>query len=217
MSTRLLACFALVLTTGCASTESNGKNADAVAAKVSVSSVQMIQDCPAQDDPMPGDSGKSASATAAPAAMKPPALDQERAAPGEAMVGDSMEPFHQPCTQSTMQLAIKSEGATSASFAIAAVRIFADDKQVATIDARAPSAWVDSGYRPWDERLDAHAEIKASYKLSVPDWYEVEKKLGGNSSIGKMFVLEVDVMVDGRRQTIRSSAFPREEPHVVVT
>jgi hypothetical protein len=31
------------------------------------------------------------------------------------------------------------------------------------------------------------------------------------------FLLEIDVSVDGKRQTVRSSAFSREPPHVMVT
>ena len=193
MKTRLLACFALVLANACASKESD------VAAKVSISSVQMISDCPDKED----------ASVAAGAAMQPPA-DQAR--------GDSLVAFEQPCTQSNVQLSLRSEESAPLSFAVRSVRLLsADGVQVATLKSRGPSVWVVDGYHPWDERLVPKTDVKASYKLSVPDWYEVDKKLGMDSSVGKMFLLEIEVSVDGKSQTLRSTPFPREEDHVIVT
>jgi hypothetical protein len=193
MTMRLFACFALTLTTACASTEGDGSKS---AAKVSISSVQMISDCPDEDPASP-----------AAAAMEPG--DAERSA-------ESAGDFEQPCTQSTMQLSLTSDA--RATVAIQAVRLLSPEGvQLATLRARTPKAWVVGGYHPWDERLAPGAEVKASYKLSVPDWDAVDGKLGSGSSVGKMFVLEVDVTIDGRPQTVRSSAFPREEDHVIVT
>jgi hypothetical protein len=198
MKTRLLACFALVLALpnawACASKESD------VAAKVSISSVQMISDCRDKED----------ASVAAGAAMQPPA--------DEAQKGDSLVAFEQPCTQSNMQLSLRSEESAPLSFTVRSVKLLsADGVQVATLQSRGPSVWVVDGYHPWDERLVPKTDVKASYKLSVPDWYEVDKKLGMDSSVGKMFLLEIEVSVDGKSQTLRSAPFPREEDHVVVT
>ena len=193
MTTRLLACFALTLTTACASKEGDGSKP---AAKVTISSVQMINDCPDKEDAAPA---------AAEAAMQTQG-DSERGSGG----------FEQPCTQSAMQLAIDSD--VEGPFVVDAVRLLgADGKPVATLQPRRPSKWVDGAYKPWDERVAKDTDLKASYKLSIPAWHEVDEKLGGGSSVGKMFLLEIDVSVNGQKQTIRSSSFPREEDHVVVT
>jgi hypothetical protein len=191
MTTRLLACFALTLTTACASKEGDGSKP---AAKVTISSVQMINDCPDEEN-------------AAPAA----AASMERSA--DVGPGDS---FEQPCTQSAMQLAVDSD--VEGPFVVDAVRLLSPEgKPLATLQPRRPSKWVDGAYKPWDERVAKDTDLKASYKLSIPEWHEVDEKLGGGSSVGKMFLLEVDVSVNGQKQTIRSSSFPREEDHVIVT
>jgi hypothetical protein len=125
--------------------------------------------------------------------------------------------FDQPCTQSTMQLSFIGQGPSPAKVEIQAVRILSPTgKILATIKARGATWWTQSSYQPWDEQLAPDSDLKASYKLSVPDWSELDKKVGGNS-YGKMFVLEVDVLVGGQKQTAHSSQFPREEPHVIVT
>src|SRR5690606_1451875 len=98
------------------------------AATVSISSVQMISDCPDRED-----------ASAAAAAMQPPA-DMERAAEG-------FGSFEQPCTQSTMQLSLRNESTAPLTFKVQAVRLLsASGVQVATLDSRRPSAWVIDGY-----------------------------------------------------------------------
>jgi hypothetical protein len=193
MTTRLLACFALTLTTACASKAGDGSKP---AAKVTISSVQMINDCPDKE---------SAAPAAEEAAMQSQA-DAERGGGG----------FEQPCTQSTVQLSIDSDA--EGPFVVDAVRLLSPDgKPLATLQPRRPSKWVDGGYKPWDERAPKDTELKASYKLSIPAWHEVDEKLGGGSSVGKVFLLELDVSVNGEKQTIRSSSFPREEDHVIAT
>jgi hypothetical protein len=186
-------------------------------AKASIASVQMNQDCP---DPAP----TVAPAAAVPASTRasdepppPPAKEMaaKRAARGSSMSGKGPR---QRCTQSTMQLAFSVGREAPARVVIERVRMLDAEgsSELATIAARRPMAWVDGTYREWDEAVPAGSEVKASYSLRVPDWTDVETKIGG-PSYGHMFVLEVELTIDGEQKTLRSPAFTRERPHVIVT
>jgi len=201
-------------------------------ARAAIASVQMIEDCPSQNDgwrPPPPPSGPAqAPATQAvptpaageamptPGSPMPPS-EGASAARGAAIAGGG-GPWVQPCTQSTMQLVFSGQGDRTSKVELEKLRLLDPNtgKSVATVKAREPAAWVDGAYQSWSETIAPRQEVKASYELSVPDWYEVEKQIGTSSS-GFMFVLELDVMVDGELQTVRSAQFPREMPHVIVT
>jgi hypothetical protein len=99
---------------------------------------------------------------------------------------------------------------------IEAVRILSAGKPVGELKTRKPMIWTDSAYQPWDQTVAPGAPTKASYKLSMPSWSEVEKAIG-ESSYGHMFTLELDIAVDGEIRTVSSPEFPREQPHVIVT
>lgn len=181
---------------------------------VAIASVQMIQDCPDPPEPSP-----AAGAPASQPEPMPPAADQERApAQGAARkAGPGGGSFAQPCDQSTVQLTIKVEGETPQTMRIAAIRLLdSNGKSVGELSSRKPTAWVDQGYAPWDQTLTPGAELKASYKLGLPDWSAVETAIGG-TSFGPMFKLEVDVEIGGELTTVQSPEFPREQPHVIVT
>jgi hypothetical protein len=199
-------------------------------ARAAIASVQMIEDCPNQNDgwrPPPVASGPAqapAAAAAAPAdepapAPMPPVASERAAravAAGSAIGGGGG--WVQPCTQSTMQLSFTGQGDRSSTVEIEKVRLLdpKTGKVVARVQAREPAAWTDGAYQSWNETIGPRQEVKASYELSVPDWYEVEKQIGTGSD-GFMFVLEVDVKVGDELQTVHSAQFPREAPHVIVT
>ena len=179
--------------------------------KISVASVQMIQDCP-DPEPAPESADVPASAERAPA--QPGATARtEPYKRGRAPVGKS---FRQPCDQSTVQLALETDGDAPVAVEIKAVRILSQGKEVGQIQTRKPTIWTDNSYQPWDQTVAPGAPTKASYKLSMPKWSEVETAIG-ESSFGHMFTLEIDIAVDGQIQTVSSPEFPREEPHVIVT
>ncbi len=202
-------------------------------AKAAIASVQMIQDCP---DPEPAAATPAAAepAAAEPAAkpsapmpVSPPAQGSRaarRAVPQGGALGDVDEARYgglvQPCTQSTVQIAFSGQGDTTETVKIQAVRLLMPDgsKTLATLDARGATIWTKDGkYVPWDGTIGPHQEVKASYKLSVPDWNTVDEAIGPKGSMGHMFLLELDIDVGTQRQTVRSPQFPREEPHVIVT
>ncbi len=228
----------LALSVGCASTDSEPNKppvkvpetppADDGAppetkpnATVAIASVQVIEDCPHQDK-----NDLPALPAGSPAAPEPPAADEDvPARPARSMTETAAGAARRgggdidSCTQSTVQLAFTGTTETPAAVRIVGTRLLRPDTnaKVGTLNVRKPKQWIDgSGYRPWDQTVPAGGSLKASYKLSMPNWAEVDKDIG-KSSFGYMFILEVDVEIDGAVQTLTSPQFPREEPHVVVT
>lgn len=193
------------------------------AVTVAVASVQLIQDCPDPAEPAPADSA-SASAVApslpdvAAEQAKPSASVPARMAKVAPGSGPGWSP---PCTQSTLQLALRNPGKADATLRVEAVRLVdaASKKVLAPIVARKPSLWNELGtYQPWDQRVAVGAELKVAYRLAEPDWSQVTTALGPTVSLyAQPFVLEVDVSIDGARQTIRSPEFVREQVHMIAT
>jgi hypothetical protein len=182
--------------------------------EIAVASVQLIQDCP-DPDPVPAaDVEPPAPAAPMPGAPAKPmeAAQRERSAKR----GPGSGPMRQPCTQSTVQLSLTSHADEPVAIALRAVRLLSEDQQVGTLAPRLPTRWVDSVYVAWDAQLEPGATAKVSYKLGMPDWGAVEDAIDG-PSYRHMFILEIDVVVAGELQTIRSSPVPREQPHVIVT
>lgn len=235
--------LSLLLTAACASTggSDSGKDSAAdgkaddgdtpeqVASSIKIASVQLIEDCPDPTpppaEPAPDIAEPSAKSQAKP---MPPAKPQEPPSAGaparpmdmeDVAAGDSEFAGGYPdfCTQSTIQLELATEGDKAADVTIKAIRLLAKDgKPVGELAARLPTAWDENGYSPWDQALEPGEPVKASYKLSAPDWSAVEKSIGENS-FGYMFRLEVDVEIGGVTQTVQSPEVPREEPEVIVT
>lgn len=187
----------------------------ATTTKITVASVQMIQDCPdPEPEPAPADAPSAERAAPMPAQPAPGAVARSQPhQAGDVAPGDS---FRQPCDQSTVQLALETDGDAPVTVEIKAVRILSKGKAVGELASRKPTLWRDNGYQPWDQTVAPGTPVKASYKLSMPSWSEVEQAIG-TSSFGHMFTLEIDVAVDGQLQTVSSPEFPREEPHVIVT
>ncbi|MBL4633966.1 MAG: hypothetical protein JKY56_08840 [Kofleriaceae bacterium] len=157
--------------------------------KLSISSVYMVADCPEK-----------------PAAKVPM---KSKRAKGELGVRRPR------CTQSTLQLSV--DGALAGSkINIGAIQILAEDGgNLGEIGSREPTIWTDGGYGPWDEILGA-GQHRIAYKISVPNWSEVEAKIGG-TSYGPMFFLEIQVESGGAVQTIRSPGFPRSRVAMIKT
>ncbi len=154
---------------------------------LSVSSIYMVGDCPS-------DTKKNKSKRAK---------------------GDSSASYRRRCTQSTLQLSID-EATDGSKISIEAMHMLSEDGQeLGEIIARDPTIWIDDGYRPWDEVLgtDRH---RVAYKISVPNWTDVEAKIGG-TSYGPMFFLEIKVESNGVVQTIRSPGFPRSRVEMMKT
>ena len=197
------------------------------AVTVAVASVQLIQDCPDPAEPAPAVEPAPAAERSLPAPVADVSAKQgSMAAPGPAgrmreMAPGSGRGWKQPCTQSTLQLALQNPGKVDATLRVEAVRLVdaASKKVLGPMAARKPSLWSDVGsYQPWDERVTAGAQIKVGYRLAEPDWSQVTTTLGPTVNLyAQPFVLEVDVSIDGTRQTLRSPEFVREQVHMIAT
>lgn len=179
--------------------------------RVAIASVQLLQDCP---DPQPVAPAPSAGA---PMAKEPSAQSRMDVAAGDTPNGVAWQP---PCSQSTVQLSVRSD--VAGKFRVEAVRVLdAGSKKVAgTATLRGPVSWREGNgtYAAWDERTLAGDELKVSYKLGDPDLSRAGETVGPafNTYFGP-FILELDVSVDGVRRTIRSGEFSREPPEIMVT
>jgi hypothetical protein len=192
-------------------------------AKVAIASVQLLEDCP---DPVPAAAAPSPSMPAAAGVTAPSVRQQSEQKPQSSMqkrsAGDTADgaPFRRMCSQSTVQLSVSCD--VAGQFRIEAVRVLAarSGKVAGPAKLRLPTTWSDANgtYAPWDERTVAGSELKISYKLGDPDFSQASALVGDDfNTFGGPFILELDVSVDGKRQTIRSAEFTREPPHVMVT
>lgn len=167
--------------------------------RVAIASVQLFDDCP---DPQEAEAD-------ADARMEGKREAQARS-PG----------YGQPCTQSTVQLAVRSE--RSGRFRIEAVRVLDGARQriAGSSTLRTPTRWrADSGaYIPWDERVPAATDLQIGYKLGALDLSRANKLVGPDfNTYAGPFMLELDVSIDGRHQTIRSTTFTRQMDDMVET
>ena len=211
---RLVAVLALILS-ACASWENSPQSAPPppvepgvpppaehpAQIRVAIASVQLLDDCP--DPP--------AAQVAAPAAAS-------RAAAGESMQKRSSD-YVEQCAQSTVQLAVHSD--RPGMLRIEALRVLdpRTQKRVGTTTLRQPTQWSTGGsYVPWNERVTADRDLQISYKLGALDLAQASELAGPtfNPYMGP-FVLELDVSIDGVRQTIRSPEFGRQPPEIMVT
>lgn len=189
-------------------------DAQHVEMKVAIASVQLLEDCP---DPEPA--AAAAAGSAAPA--REMAVGTERSSQrGKRAPGSEGDSFRRSCAQSMVQLSLRSD--VPGGFRIEAARVIdpKTQKSAGTAKLRAPTRWDEAGgtYAAWNERVDSKAELKISYKLGELDLARAVELVGPEfNTYGGPFVLELDVSIDGHRQTIRSPEFTREPPHIMVT
>ncbi len=161
--------------------------------RVAIASVMLFDDCP---DP-----------------AAPDGPSHESARPGEQNVRAA-------CHPSMVQMAARSD--RSGLLRIEAVRVLdpASKRVVGSSTLREPSHWrpTDQTYAPWDQRVTAGTDHRVSYKLGRLDFSQANQPgLPYINTYFGPFILEIDVTIDGRRQTIRSPEFGRDEPDEVVT
>lgn len=168
-------------------------------ADVAIASVSILEDCPDSE------------------ALVDSKPDPDMA-DGEAdMDMDGFAPGGMPCSQSSMQISITGQGDASSKLAIKATRLLnPKGDAVGTLATRRPKIWQAEGYAPWDETIMPKTDVKASYKLSLPNWTEVQNKIEG-STYNTMFRVEADIEIDGVPKTIRSSEVVREQTEMVDT
>jgi hypothetical protein len=171
-------------------------------ADVAISSVSISEDCP-DTEPKAASNAKAA-----------PSEDMGVSA--EEMDSDS-EYGGMPCSQSSMQLAITGQGNSSSQFGIVAIRLLGPKGEfVGTLEPRLPKIWKAKGYAAWDQIIMPKTDVKASYKLALPNWSEVQDKIEG-STYNTIFRLEVDIFIGSVPRILRSSEFVREQSGMVDT
>jgi len=171
--------------------------------RVAIASVHLLDDCP---DPRAEPEMRERSAASK---MRPPRY-----------AGEAAEDSRRRCAQSMVQMAVRSD--RPGRLRIEAVRVLDPvTKRVAgTASLRQPSRWEPTSgmYAPWDERVVAGADLQTSYKLGALDLSKANAPGGPSvNTYAGPFMLEVDISIDGRRQTVRSPEFGREEPDMVRT
>ncbi len=173
-----------------------------------MASVQLQDDCPPPKRETPAASMRPRS-RAEPAAQH---KGQNVAAPGV------VRGRRRACTQSRVQLSIESDDDQAQSLAIRAVRLKKADggQLLGTMTTRDPTLWRGSKYEPWDETIAPGASIKVGYALGDPGWAAVATALG-SETWATMYIVELDVEIDGRMQTVVSPKVPRDEPENIVT
>jgi hypothetical protein len=102
-------------------------------------------------------------------------------------------------------------GAGSATVRVVSVRLLDATRGTLldTLTARDPQAWTGTIYVPWDGTISAGQSVRATFKVSAPDW----NRLGdGNalSTFGHTYRLEVVTNVAGAVQVFSSVALRRE-------
>ena len=117
------------------------------------------------------------------------------------------------CQQSNMQFTFAVSGSTgSAKVQIVSAKLFVKGEAdpFDTLDSREPQVFTSNAYAAWDEVLVPGPEVKASYKLSAPDWNALSKRSSGTSLYSQEYELEVVISIDGVKRTMRISALYRE-------
>lgn len=167
--------------------------------RIAISSVQLLDNCP---DPVEAEAAKSIESRGDSAEGK--------------RSGDSAR---RRCEQSTVQLAVRSEQAGT--FRVEAIRILDGARRgvAGTTTLRQPTRWGDAGgYQAWDQRVSPGVDMQISYKLGDLELPDANKLASAEfNAYSGPFMLELDVSIDGRRQTIRSHTFSRQDFDLVET
>ncbi len=129
-------------------------------------------------------------------------------APGACQTGDSN--CATLCRQTSMQLAFGSSATHDVKIDIKEVRLLEPTtrKLLGTLTSREPRRWSGESYQAWDGIILSNQGVKATYKLSAPGYHwasDARYRL-------QMYIVEVDVLVDGELRTLSVEA--TREPEV---
>ncbi len=164
-----------------------------IVAKASIASVILSDDCP--DEVVQAATAAREIAPASQAARRGPSGDSEDMDIGEVA-----------CQQSMMQIAFDGQGDRAANVKIKTVRILSEKGEfLALLKARHPSIWTEDRYGQWNGEISANSSIKTRYKLSIPNWNDLDQK---NANRNSMLTLEVELEIGGVLQKL-SSKFRR--------
>jgi len=172
---------------------------------VAVASVTLEQDCP---DPAPEREAERS-------------ITEEQQRRNLAEEAKRSADSRMACVQSAVQLALANTSARPGTLRILRVRLLdaAQQRELSPLRSRAPTRWAErAGYLPWDEQVPANTSLQVAYKLGDPDWAQVQRVLGASASIDNQpYIVELDISVDEREQTVRSPEFVRRQLDMVET
>lgn len=164
--------------------------------RIAIASVQLLNDCP---DPEP-----ELVQTSRDSVLEVQVTDE---------AGKPTEVYRRRCAQSMMQMAVRSDH--PGQLRVEAVRLLepTSKRVVGRSTLRHPTTWdrADGTYAAWDEHVMAATDYQTSYKLGRLDFsaHAAADDPDFHTYYGP-FILELDVSIDGRRQTVRSPEFQRD-------
>lgn len=106
------------------------------------------------------------------------------------------------CDESSLQLAITA--AEAGELKLKSIEL-SDDKggTYPPITPRAPNAWIDGKYQPWDGKVAAGQKLNVSYPMASPDL--------GPGRHGKLYTVKVTVTINGADQSVSKQVQLRRE------
>ncbi|MBS2017530.1 MAG: hypothetical protein JST00_31905 [Deltaproteobacteria bacterium] len=122
---------------------------------------------------------------------------------------------------SNLQLAfVATTASNAAKITIKSVALVDMNKgtQVALLSSSEPRVWNGSSYVTWNESVTPGGDLRASYKLSTPNWSEIDGTGTGTGAVGRSssssysipFRLRVTMQIDGTEVILESSELHRE-------
>jgi len=154
------------------------------AVTVAVASVQLLQDCP--DD-------------------RSTAAGQRSNDGASASMSQVQGKRRAPPSGCSLNLSLTNAGGRAGQLRVMRVRLLDGNgrRELATVASRTPTRWDTEGYVAWDERVAGNTTSQVAYSLADAKW-----KRGGASDLYlKPYIVEVEVVIDGRKQTVRSAEF----------
>lgn len=203
-------CLLLAITSGCTKAGSGSDEGVGVAPPprpqgdvvVELSGVTLGEDCggtPPKNPPTPSESAAAAPSKTAPAVWRAPS------GTGSAVPTACVPPScgHHACQQTSIQLALRATGTTTATpIRIKKVELLdAKGVSLGELTATSPTRWSDAdSYQAWDQSLAPNEQAAVSYVLSSPAWNAMEG--GQRAQTGKMFQVRVTVLVGAKDRVI---------------
>lgn len=144
----------------------------------------------------------------------------EDAAAGKAISQKSRSPggnWTPPCEQSTVQLSLSNNTTRESSVRVTGMRLLnaKTSRSLGRVAGRKPTRWDDNlgTYQAWNGRVQPGTTANVAYRIG-----EAERSAGAPPGGDEgLYILEVDVTIDGKRKTLRSPEFTREMQHIMVT
>ncbi len=165
------------------------------AVTVAVASVQLLQDCP---DDRPAAAGLRSNDEAESMSRSP-----------------SQGKMRAPPPGCSLNLSLTNAGGRAGQLKVMRVRLLDGQgkRELATVASRTPTRWDAEGYVAWDERVAGNTTSQVAYTLADAKW----KRGGAGDLYIKPYIVEVEVVIDGRKQTVRSAEFVPASHHMIQT